>query len=86
MRIYPHTALYKIALGEGQIREGQDLLNPVFYQAPGVDPEEIIKRVKERAGGRNDWIFGAGGQETARILSRLYDRGFTGPLWEYLIR
>jgi radical SAM superfamily enzyme YgiQ (UPF0313 family) len=86
MRIYPHTALYDIALSEGQIRDGQNLLEPVFYRSPEIAPEEIAGRVRERAGGRIDWIVGAGGEETAKIVSRLYDRGFTGPLWEHLIR
>jgi len=31
IRIYPHTAMYETALGEGYIREGQDLITPTFY-------------------------------------------------------
>jgi hypothetical protein len=33
-----------------------------------------------------NWVIGAGGDETADIVSRLYARGHTGPLWEYLIQ
>lgn len=31
IRIYPHTAMYQIALNEGYIKEGQDLIKPTFY-------------------------------------------------------
>jgi hypothetical protein len=30
VRIYPHTALHDLALGEGQIEPGTNLLEPVF--------------------------------------------------------
>jgi len=31
-------------------------------------------------------VVGAGGQETAATIDRMYEKGFSGPLWEYLIR
>ena len=37
IRIYPGTALEKIALEEGMIVEGDDLLLPRFYLARGLD-------------------------------------------------
>jgi len=85
MRIYPHTALYDIAVKEGQIKKTQSILEPVFYRSPSIDAERIIRRVKGQAGGRSNWIIGSGGSETANIIARLYERGHTGPLWEYLI-
>jgi radical SAM superfamily enzyme YgiQ (UPF0313 family) len=86
MRIYPHTALYRLALENGQVQPGQDLLEPVFYQSPEIDAEAIMRRV--RAGGREhaNWVLGAGGDETEKVLRRLYRRGLSGPLWEFLIR
>lgn len=86
MRIYPHTALYDRAVREGQIDPGGSLLAPVFYRPPGLDAGAMARQIRDRAAGRTNWIWGAGGDETAAILSRLYDRGFTGPLWEQLIR
>lgn len=86
MRIYPHTRLYDIAVGEGQIDGNQDLLEPVFYRSPEVDSATIVRRVKAQAAGRVNWVVGSGGRETAAIVARLYRRGHTGPLWEYLIR
>jgi radical SAM superfamily enzyme YgiQ (UPF0313 family) len=86
IRIYPHTALYDIALKNGQISASQDLLEPVFFQSKDISSQEIIRQVKSRADGRSNWIIGAGGEDTAKLVAQLYDRGHSGPLWEYLIR
>jgi len=86
IRIYPGTELHRIALEQGQLRAGDDLLEPVFYRPERIDPAEVIARVRQRGGGRLDWVIGAGGQQTERILERMYARGRTGPLWELLIR
>ena len=86
MRIYPHTDLYRRALAEGKIDASRDLLEPVFYESSAITHADIIRRVKERAGERVNWIVGAGDEDTNRVLSRMYERGRTGPLWEYLIR
>ncbi len=86
MRIYPHTALYDIAVKEGQVEQGLSLLEPVFYRNASFDAAEIIGRVQKQAQERVNWVIGAGGPETADIIARLYERGHCGPLWEYLIR
>jgi len=86
MRIYPNTALYDIAVQKGQISPGQNILEPVFYRPLQIDAEEIIRRVNEQAKDRSHWVVGSGGQKTADIIARLYERGHTGPLWEHLIR
>lgn len=85
IRLYPHTDLYQTAINEGQISPEQNLLAPVFYRSPLISSEEIIKQVESFARGRANWLIGAGESKTTRILPRLYARGFTGPLWEYLI-
>jgi radical SAM superfamily enzyme YgiQ (UPF0313 family) len=86
MRIYPGTALYEIAVNEGQIEKGVSILEPVFYRSPLIDSDEIVRQVRQAAGERINWIIGAGGEDTAEIISRLYQRGHCGPMWEYLIR
>ena len=86
MRIYPHTKLYDIAVSEGQVRSDQNLLEPVFYHSRSIHTDTIIERVKEQAADRINWIIGSGGDETARIITRLFAYGHTGPLWEFLIR
>jgi len=86
MRIFPHTPLYEIALGEGQIGPGQDLLSPVFYRSRGIATEEIIARVQRQARGRMNWVCGGGGDQTQRVVNRMHARGHHGPLWELLLR
>ena len=85
IRIYPHTALYKIALQEGQITAKQNLLQPVFYRSPYITDREIMQTVEEYAYGRFNWIVGSGENKVTKVLPRLYERGFSGPLWEHLI-
>ncbi|MFC1856844.1 lipid biosynthesis B12-binding/radical SAM protein [Thermodesulfobacteriota bacterium] len=85
MRIYPYTQLYDIALKEGQISKNQSILAPVFYRPASIDTDEIIRQVKAQAQNRLNWVIGSGGSEAAGIIARLYERGHTGPLWEYLI-
>ncbi len=86
MRIYPHTALYDLAVKEGVVAPEQSLLAPVFYQSGAIARDEILQRVEAVAAGRHNWVIGAGGDETAEVLQRMYEKGFSGPLWEYLIR
>jgi radical SAM superfamily enzyme YgiQ (UPF0313 family) len=85
IRIYPHTALYDTAVREGQIQKSQNLIEPVFYRSPFISDVEIVRRVEAHAAGRMNWLIGAGEGKATRILPRLYERGHTGPLWEYLI-
>jgi radical SAM superfamily enzyme YgiQ (UPF0313 family) len=86
IRIYPHTELYNIAIKEGKISRSQDLLEPVFYEPNSIDTDEILRRVRNHARGRPNWVIGSGGEQTARVLSRMYEHGHSGPLWEHLVR
>jgi len=86
IRIYPQTRLFERAVEEGLITLSQDLLAPVFYQSPAIGRDEIIGRVKDRANERVNWVIGSGGDATGRLIQRMYKRGYTGPLWEFLIR
>ena len=86
IRIYPHTALYKTALHEGQIKPDQNLLQPVFYRSPHITDREILQTVEDQAAGRFHWLIGAGENKATRVLPKLYARGFSGPMWEHLIQ
>lgn len=86
MRIYPHTRLFDRAVNEGLITPDQNLLEPVFYQSPDIGRDDILSRVAAKANKRINWVIGSGGDETGALLERMYQRGYSGPLWEYLIR
>ena len=86
IRIYPHTSLYEIALGEQKITKNTNLLEPLYYESDTISHAAIEKQVLRRAGQRINWIVGSGGNTAAATVSKMHDRGFSGPLWEYLIR
>jgi radical SAM superfamily enzyme YgiQ (UPF0313 family) len=86
MRIYPHTGLYDIAVRQGHITAGQSIVEPVFYRSPALRCEDLPARIERQAQGRDNWVIAAGGDKVVKIMNRMYRRGHTGPLWEYLIR
>ncbi|MBW6520363.1 MAG: radical SAM protein [Desulfoarculaceae bacterium] len=86
IRIYPHTALYDIALRENKITAATDLLQPVFYESDAINHAAIEKIIGQKAADRINWIVGSGGKAAAATVARMHKRGYTGPLWEYLIR
>ncbi len=85
IRIYPHTGLHDRALGEGCVAPADDLVQPRFYVSRAFGAGELEGLVKRHAAGRGHWVVGAGGPETASVVSRLHRRGWKGPLWEHLI-
>lgn len=62
------------------------MLQPVFYDTEDIDRTAIETLVRQRAVGRDNWVIGSGGVKTAAIVRTLHERGFTGPLWEFLVR
>jgi hypothetical protein len=86
MRVYPNTRLWRQAVTQGTLKAGQPLLDPVFYRAPGIDAQRIQAKIQDLASRRVNWVVGSGGAETVATLTRMYRKGYTGPLWEYLIR
>ena len=86
MRIYPQTELYDMARHDRQVDDTRNLLEPVFFHSSRIGSEEVLARVRQQANGRLNWLIGDGGEPAACILSKMYARGHSGPLWEYLIR
>ncbi len=86
VRIYPQTALYELAVGEGQVASDTDLLEPVFYCSKDIAVEEILTLVRERSETHPGWVVGSGGEQTSKIIARLHARGRCGPLWENMVR
>lgn len=81
LRIYPNTKLHDIAIREGKIRPGEDLLAPVYYISEHVN----IDTLKEKASKTGKkWIFPD--DNLSGIMTKMRSRGKKGPLWEYLIQ
>ncbi len=79
MRIYPGTKLYEIALKEDTITLEDNLLEPVYYLAPGIN----YKTLKERADntGRR-WVFPD--EDVVTTTNRMRKRNRKGSLWHHL--
>ncbi len=86
VRLYPNTKLYRIAVEEGQISESQSLLEPVYYQSRMLGSKEICRYMEEFGQNKTNWIFGSRAQKASETMNKLYERGYSGPLWEFLIR
>lgn len=86
IRIYPGTVLYDIAIREGKITAATNLLEPIFYEPNDIDRATIETMITARVGNRINCVVGSGGSEGAATVGRMHARGYTGPLWEYLIR
>jgi radical SAM superfamily enzyme YgiQ (UPF0313 family) len=86
IRIYPQTGLYDIALAEGKITPETNLLEPVFYEPDDIDLSTIETLVTDRVGKKINCVVGSGGSTSAATVARMHERGYVGPLWEYLIR
>lgn len=51
LRIYPQTALYKIAVKENVVKDGESLLYPRFYVSPSIGKErlkDILNEIQEK--------------------------------------
>jgi radical SAM superfamily enzyme YgiQ (UPF0313 family) len=83
MRIYPGTRLWKRAINEGQILPSANLLNPVYYFAPGLTLERVVDDLKRFAARSPNWIVGDFEPAYEKLVSRLRQRGVQGPLWSY---
>jgi radical SAM superfamily enzyme YgiQ (UPF0313 family) len=55
IRIYPNTALAEIAAAEGMISPDDDLLQPKFYLARGLE-EWLVEAAKSRMTERPNWV------------------------------
>jgi len=86
IRIYPHTALYNLAIKEGQIKPHHELLEPVFYWSPALSRKTALGLVKNHIDSRTNWVIGSGSPQMFKIIERLHARGHVGPLWERRIR
>ena len=79
MRIYPGTPLQKLAINEGYIHPDDDLFEPVYYLANGINYDTL----KERADltGRR-WVFPD--EDVVTSMNRMRQRNRKGSLWHHL--
>lgn len=83
MRIYPGTRLHELALREGVVKPGANLLDPVYYLAPGFTTEGLLSQLQDFSRKSPGWIPGDQSPSYTRLVERLRQRGVVGPLWSY---
>ena len=86
MRIYPGTELYEIARKEDNPAYNDVFKRQVFYRTDPLWNDAMVRTVQERSKGRMNWVTGSGGENMEKVIARMYSKGYTGPLWEKLIR
>ena len=86
IRIYPGTELERIALSEGVIRRGSNLIYPHFYISPALG-ERLNSMIQEKALARKRWIVpGLEINITQNLIEQIRRFRIRGPLWELVGR
>jgi len=83
LRIFPRTPLLRIAQSEGLVSSDHELLEPLYYIAPGLDKEWLEETLKEGFSGLRHCVFPPDTLDSS--LQFLYRLGHSGFLWDMLI-
>lgn len=83
IRILPNTPLEQLALKEGVITTGTNLLEPVYYFSPSVDAEWMQETLKESFSNVRHCIYPPDSMDGS--LTMLHELGHTGILWDLLL-
>lgn len=85
IRVFPGTALERMAREQRVLPEGPIGLRPTFYFSPGLDMDKATGYLAEYGKQHTNFIMpGINLRMTDRIRRTLRSHGFIGPLWEYL--
>ena len=83
IRILPHTHLAKIAHREGLLSRDSELLEPVYYIAPGIDRQWLEETLTEAFSGIRHCVFPPDSLDSS--LQFLHKLGYSGSLWDMLV-
>lgn len=84
IRILPDTGLAKIAIRDGLISPDQSLLESVYYISPKVDRKWLEATLTEAFANIRHIVFPPDAIESK--LHFLYKLGYTGSLWDLLVK
>ncbi len=84
IRILPDTALVRTAIKQGIISHDQELLEPVYYIAPGIDKQWLENTLNNAFKGIRHCIFPPDVLDSS--LQFLHKLGYSGSLWDMLIQ
>jgi lipid biosynthesis B12-binding/radical SAM protein len=80
LRILPGTPLARLARKEGLLADGHELLEPVYYVAPGIDRDWLKITLTEAFAGLRHCVFPPDSLDSS--LQFLYRMGHVGFLWD----
>ena len=83
IRIIPGTDLERIAIKEGILSSGQNLLKSVYYIAPNIDKQWLRETLTKAFSGIRHCIFPPDAGDTT--LQFLHKLGYSGSMWDMLI-
>jgi radical SAM superfamily enzyme YgiQ (UPF0313 family) len=84
MRLYPKTALHRIAQREKAVDESMELLQPFFYLAEGLEKQSVTALLAAFHERSPRWVVKDPSPEQLRVIERLRAKRIPGPLWEFL--
>jgi len=83
IRILPDTALVKLAYREGLLTPEQELLESVYYIAPGMDRQWLHEALTKAFQGVRNCVFPPDALDNS--LQMLHQLGYKGAMWDMLI-
>ena len=83
LRILPNTPLARLAQREGLLPRNHELLEPVYYIAPGLDREWLEKTLTDGFSGLRHCVFPPDSLDSS--LQFLFRLGHAGFLWDMII-
>jgi len=83
IRLLPNTPLTKIAIREGVIDSEKDMLQPVYYIAPGLDKTWLEETLTAAFADVRHCLFPPDSMDNS--LQVLHKLGYTGPMWDLLL-
>jgi hypothetical protein len=83
IRLLPNTPLAKTAIREGVIDSEKDMLQPVYYIAPGLDKSWLEETLTAAFADVRHCLFPPDSMDNS--LQVLHKLGYTGPMWDLLL-
>ncbi len=83
IRILPNTKLHSLAIEQEIVDKDDNLLEPVYYIAPGLERDWLENRLKERFSPYRHCVFPPDALENS--VKFLHKLGHTGLMWDLLI-
>lgn len=90
LRIYPGTQLSSIALAQGIIEAGDDLLIPKFYFSPGLPHEELVSVLTQKCKSRKNCMMSSETTPPPEMLAEAIEirkqQNLNEPMFRTLLR